>query len=101
MKDFEDSVALSFPVAVADRLKGEPVTNWYNVTIWRKKDNVKLADFLKKGTAVTVIGEPKLHVWLSDTTGTAQGRIHITANNLTLQGSPVSVVDSPADKMQN
>jgi single-strand DNA-binding protein len=95
VRRFEDNVAISFSVGVKDKEKGEAVTIWYSVTLWRKKDNVKLADFLKKGTAITIIGKPKVHVWLDTKTGVPQSRIHITVDNLALQGAPMGAMSAP------
>ncbi|MDR1226571.1 MAG: single-stranded DNA-binding protein [Prevotellaceae bacterium] len=102
-KEFDESMALTFSVAVVEKSsKGNKETTWYNATIWRKKDSsgAKLADYLKKGTAITISGKPKAQAWLSVASGSAVGRTHITVDNFTLQGSPVNtpaIADKPAD----
>jgi len=96
VKDFDGNVAISFSVAASDTTSsGEKVTTWYNCTIWRKKDKAKIAEYLKKGTAITLMGKPKLQTWTSNKDN-ACGRIHITVIDLALQGSQQNAATPPA-----
>ncbi|MFA7274994.1 MAG: single-stranded DNA-binding protein [Crocinitomicaceae bacterium] len=66
-------VAISFPVAHnknwKDRKTGEAKTKttWVNCTIWKKEGaNLKIMDFLKKGTLVELIGTPVAKAYTSE-----------------------------------
>ena len=87
VRGFNDDVAIGFSIAASEtKSAGQKVTTWYNCTVWRKKDKAKIAEYLKKGIAVTVTGKPKLQTWVSND-GKANGRIHITVHDLALQSS--------------
>lgn len=67
----------SFTVAVNIR-KGETnVTNWYRVTIWGDRFD-KMMPYLKKGSAVMVVGELRAEIY-TDKEGRPQLGLEITA----------------------
>ena len=66
-------LAISFPVAHnknwKDRKTGESKTKttWVNCTVWKKEGaNLKIMDFLKKGTLVELIGTPVAKAYTSE-----------------------------------
>jgi len=74
----QDSVT-SFSVAVDARNGREKITNWWRVSLWGKRGEA-LAQYLTKGSAVTVSGEFSL--------GEFDGKpqLNIRANDVALQG---------------
>lgn len=68
-----------FTVAVDQREKGEKTTNWYRVSIWGKRGET-LAQYLTKGSSVTVVGEFSV----SEYDGKQQ--LNIRASEIALQG---------------
>lgn len=73
-----DSVC-SFSVAVDQRNGREKSTNWFRVSLWGKRGDA-LAQYLTKGSSVTVSGEFSL----SEYEGKPQ--LNIRANEIALQG---------------
>lgn len=69
----------SFTVAVDKRKGQEKTTNWYRVSLWGKRGSA-LAQYLTKGSSVTVIGE----FGLDEYDGKPQ--LTIRANEIALQG---------------
>ncbi|GAA0876954.1 hypothetical protein GCM10009118_33640 [Wandonia haliotis] len=66
-------VAINFPVAHnknwRDKRTGEAKTKttWVNCTIWKKEGaNMRILDFLKKGTLVELVGTPFAKAYLQD-----------------------------------
>jgi single-strand DNA-binding protein len=55
--------AITFPIASTDKYKDKAGnahehTTWIDCTIWRKPDNIKIAEYLKKGTQLYLEGKP-------------------------------------------
>lgn len=73
-----DSVC-SFTVAVDQRNGRDKTTNWWRVSLWGKRGDA-LAQYLTKGSSVTVSGEFSL--------GEYEGKpqLNIRANEIALQG---------------
>lgn len=73
-----DSVC-GFTVAVDSRQGREKTTNWFRVSLWGKRGDA-LAQYLTKGSSVTVSGEFSL--------GEYEGKpqLNIRANEIALQG---------------
>lgn len=71
----------NFSVAVETRQGREKVTNWWRVSMWGKRGET-LAQYLTKGSAVTVIGGFEL----SEYDGKPQ--LNVRASEVTLQGAP-------------
>mgnify|MGYP002620209880 CR=1 FL=1 len=66
-------VAINFPVAHnknwRDKRSGDAKTKttWVNCTIWKKEGaNMRILDFLKKGTLVELVGTPFAKAYLQD-----------------------------------
>lgn len=62
-------------------------TTFYNCSIWRD-ENVKIADYLTKGTKVLVEGFPEPESW-TDKNGNLQLGLRITVNNIEILGGGV------------
>lgn len=73
-----DSVC-GFSVAVDKKTRDGKTTNWYRVSLWGKRGDA-LAQYLTKGSSVTVSGEFSL----SEYEGKPQ--LNIRANEIALQG---------------
>lgn len=78
-----NSEATSFTVAVDTGFGDKKVTNWIDCTIWGDRGK-KLAQYLKKGTSVTVTGEGGLRSWESN--GKSGTSLTCRVNEVTLQG---------------
>lgn len=83
-------VAINFPVAHnknwRDKKTGEPRTKtvWVNCTIWKKEgSNMRLLDFLKRGTLVELTGTPYAKTFLQeDGSVKAEIRLNISKTNI-------------------
>ena len=70
---------LGFTVAVDARKGRDKVTNWWRVSLWGKRGEA-LAQYLTKGTSVTVTGEFSLDEY------DGKPQLNIRANEIALQG---------------
>ena len=83
-------VAINFPVAHnknwRDKKSGEQKTKttWVNCTIWKKDNtNLKVVDYLTKGTMVEVIGTPFAKGYLQeDNSVKAEIRLNVSKTNI-------------------
>ena len=83
-------LAINFPVAHnknwKDKRTGElrTKTTWINCTIWKKDGaNMKIVDYLKKGTLVDLIGTPFSKGYLhEDQTVRSEIRLNISKTNI-------------------
>ena len=83
-------VAINFPVAHnknwRDKKTGEPRTKtvWVNCTIWKKEGtNMRILDFLKRGTLVELTGTPYAKTFLQeDGSVKAEIRLNISKTNI-------------------
>jgi len=96
VKEVGSRKAINFSVAinehfVKDGNKTEKTT-FYNCTIWRE-ENVKIAQYLTKGTKVFIEGTPEVEVY-QDKQGNTKGAIKIIVSNIELIGSGSGKPDS-------
>jgi single-strand DNA-binding protein len=70
---------LGFTVAVDARKGRDKVTNWWRVSLWGKRGEA-LAQYLTKGSSVTVCGEFSLDEY------DGKPQLNIRANEIALQG---------------
>lgn len=71
----------TFTVAVNGRKGGNDVTTWFRVTVWGDRFD-KMISYLKKGSAVIVVGElSKPEIW-TDKEGRPQVTLEVTAELL-------------------
>ena len=83
-------IAINFPVAHnknwRDKKSGEQrtKTTWVNCTIWKKEGaNMRIVDFLKKGTLIEVTGEPLAKGFVEeDGSARAEIRLNVTKSNI-------------------
>lgn len=83
-------VAINFPVAHNKNWKDKRTgvlktkTTWINCTIWKKDGaNMKIVDYLKKGTLVDLIGTPFSKGYLhDDKTVRSEIRLNISKTNI-------------------
>ncbi len=83
-------VAINFPVAHnknwRDKKSGEQrtKTTWVNCTIWKREGaNMRIADFLKKGTLIEISGEPFAKAYIEeDGSARAEIRLNVFKTNI-------------------
>lgn len=89
VKEVKDRKAINFAVAVNEYFKdaqGEKLekSTFYNCTLWRES-NVKVAEFLTKGTKVFIEGTPEPEMFKTKE-GEVKCSIKILVSNLLLMG---------------
>ena len=97
-------VAINFPVAHnrnwRDKRSGEQrtKTTWINCTIWKKDGgNMRIVDFLKKGTLVEISGTPVAKGYLNDDSSIrTEIRLNVSKTNI-LRASNSSKSDNYDD----
>lgn len=72
-----------FSVAVTRKRKSGDITTWWNVTAWRQSATIA-SQYLKKGSAVCVIGTPYLETYEKD--GVAKQALKLEATDVVLLG---------------
>jgi len=88
-------IAVNFPVAHnknwRDKRTGEQrtKTTWVNCTIWKKEgSNMRILDFLKKGTLVEICGTPFAKGYLQeDNSIKTEIRLNVSRTNILRPGS--------------
>jgi single-strand DNA-binding protein len=64
------TAVINFSLACTERYRDKDgnmltKTTWVDCAIWRKPDKTKIADYLKKGDLVYVVGQPDTRAWLN------------------------------------
>lgn len=77
---------INFEVAHTEKYKDEKRTVWVKCACWRKADQLKISEYLKKGTQVYVEGKPSTEHY-TDKNGAIVSRLVITVNEVQLLGS--------------
>jgi single-strand DNA-binding protein len=83
-------IAINFPVAHNKNWKDKRTgsvktkTTWVNCTIWKRDgSNLRIIDFLKRGTLVEVIGSPFAKAYLNeDSTVRSEIRLNVSKTNI-------------------
>lgn len=89
-------IAINFPVAHnknwKDKRTGEQrtKTTWINCTIWKREGaNMRILDFLKKGTLVELVGTPFAKIFNEeDGTSRAEIRLNVAKTNILKTAHP-------------
>jgi single-strand DNA-binding protein len=89
VKDVSNKKVINFSIGMSEKFKDQQgnVTEkpyYYNCSIWRDS-NVKIADYLKKGTKVLIEGSPDTDLY-QDKEGKWKAAIKISVSNLELMG---------------
>ncbi len=84
----------TFRVATNSRKSGKDETIWWRVTVWGDQ-NEKMISFLKKGSAVIIVGEFHKPEIFTDRDGKAQISMSMTASNVMF--SPFGRSDKQAE----
>ena len=71
----------TFRVATTSRKSSKEETIWWRVTVWGENFD-KMISFLKKGSAVIIVGELHKPEIFNDREGKAQVSMNITASNI-------------------
>jgi single-strand DNA-binding protein len=83
-REFGENSVVNFSIAHTRKRKGkEPVTTWYKVSAWNKLGQLAV-QYLKKGSAAQVIGEPYMETWEKD--GQQRQQLCIEAANIVFLG---------------
>jgi len=93
-------IAINFPVAHNKNWRDKKTgaqrtkTTWVNCTIWKKEGgNLRILDFLKKGTLVEIEGTPFAKGYLQDDNSIkTEIRLNVSKTNILRPGTPVSNV---------
>lgn len=101
-------IAVNFPVAHnknwRDKRTGEQrtKTTWVNCTIWKRDGgNMRILDFLTKGTLVEVVGTPFAKGYIQeDQTVKSEIRINVSKTNI-LRPSKGERIDFDFDEIEN
>ncbi len=72
-----------FSVAVTRKRKSGDITTWWNVTAWRQSATIA-AQYLKKGSAVCIVGTPYLESYEKD--GVTKQALKLEATDVVLLG---------------
>lgn len=111
VKDMDKGViAVNFPVAHnknwRDKRTGEQrtKTTWVNCTIWKREGgNMRILDFLTKGTLVEIVGTPFAKGYLQDDQSVkAEIRLNVSKTNILRPSKGnTSRVDFEFDEIEN
>lgn len=89
-------IAINFPVAHnknwRDKRSGEQrtKTTWINCTIWKREGaNLRIVDFLKKGTLIEITGEPFAKGFIEED-GSARAEIRLNVSKTNILKTPQS-----------
>lgn len=88
----------SFSVAVKAGFGEKATTTWVNCTMWGKRGEA-IAQYLKKGTLVGVVGEASLREW-EDKEGQKRTVLEVRVNDLTLLSKQERQQDPQQDRQQ-
>lgn len=88
----EKNEVARFSVAVTRKRKAGDLTTWWNVTAWRGAGKIA-AQYLKKGSQVSVSGTPYLEEYQKD--GVTKQALKLDANDITLLGKADSTAPAP------
>ncbi len=91
----QGDAAINFSVAHSEKWKdkqgvAQERTTWVSCTIWRKPDQIKIAESLTKGTKVTITGTPSARAWINTADGKALAALEVVVREIDLQGKPAS-----------
>lgn len=91
---------VSFSVAVKAGYGDKAITTWVRCTMFGKRGQA-VADYLRKGTQVGIVGEAQLRPWAGKD-GVEKQSLEVRVNDLTLLGSKQSGNEehSPAARRQ-
>jgi single-strand DNA-binding protein len=83
---------INFSVAITEKWKDQQgneqsKTRWIRCALWRKTDQVGIAQYLKKGTSVYVEGIPEARAFVN-AAGEAQASLDVAVSSIDLLGSP-------------
>ncbi len=78
-----DKAVVSFSVPVDAGFGDKKTTTWVDCTIWGKKAESRLHEYLKKGTFVVVTGEAKLETFTKKD-GTNGAKLAVNVSEVTL-----------------
>lgn len=84
------SSAINFTIACTEKYvdragNKHEKTTWLDCVLWRKPEKLKIADYLKKGTLVSVEGKPDVRAW-TGREGDARAVMQLRVDNLILLG---------------
>ncbi len=89
-----DNVVIEFSVAHTEKTKDQQgnyvdKTNWVKCSKWAKPDKTAVAQYLKKGSKVCVIGVPSISQWTNQQ-GEFKTSFEVRVDEIELMGSAVA-----------
>lgn len=84
LKNFSGTDILKFSIAVSTGWKDKKVTSWYECAVFGKPA-VSLTDKIRKGDAVTVVGEPSIRKW--EANGKSGASVEVRVSQVVLLGA--------------
>ncbi|MHA2068217.1 MAG: single-stranded DNA-binding protein [Candidatus Thorarchaeota archaeon] len=85
IKEFGDKKLATFSMAVSRRVKGEKVSDWFDVKAWGYNADF-VANYVQKGSAILVAGEPQVETWDAKDGG-KRSKVVLNAQRVTFAGS--------------
>ena len=85
VKEFGDNKLATFSMAVSRKVKGEKVTDWFDIKAWGFNANF-VENYLGKGQAILVQGEPQIETWEDKNTGAKRSKLVVNAQKITFAG---------------
>lgn len=83
------NTAITFPLATTERYKDaqgnqHENTLWIDCTVWRKADNLKIAEYLKKGSLIECSGRPAARGFKAKQSDEIKASLAMRVDSLTL-----------------
>lgn len=91
---------LNFSVAETVGYGKNAETQWVNCTIWGKRAESKIAEYLLKGQSVVVFGEAKVRTW-QDKQGAERWTLECRVDDIKLTGKKEDKGDAPAQRQSS
>lgn len=88
---------LNFSVAETVGYGKNAETQWVNCTIWGKRAESKIGEYLKKGQSVAIFGEAKVRTW-QDKQGAERWTLECRVDDIKLTGKKDSGEGAPAQQ---
>lgn len=104
VRDVQGKKAITFSLACTKKYKDkagvqQQKTTWLECTLWKEPHELKIAEYLKKGTQVCVTGQPEARGYISNKdTSKVIGSLMVRVSELILLGEakPQSEANTPA-----
>ena len=86
IKTFGVTKVATFSLAITRKVKGEKVTDWFDIKAWGFNANFA-ETYIEKGAAILVHGEPQIETWDDKETGKKRSKLVVNAQKITFAGN--------------